>query len=76
MYSTTSKVLAKSFPTQKLILLPQPLLDNHDCEKYVAFSSDYIAYIHEFPGPSLCLILGIPSIGLNDRLNPPLHTPY
>lgn len=76
LYSTTSKVFAKSFPTKKPILLSTPPLNNHSYEKYVAFSSDYIVYIHEFPGPSLCLILGVPSLGLDNRLNPPLHTPY
>ena len=74
--NTTSKVFAKSFPTQKSTLLPTPLLHNYDCEKYVAFSSNYIVLIHESPGLVLCLILSIPALGLDDCLNPPLHTPY
>lgn len=27
--------------------MPTPLLNNHDCEKHAACSSDYIVYIHE-----------------------------
>ena len=75
-YNTTPKVIAQSFPTPKPTLLPTPLLHNHDCEKHIAFNSDYIAYIHELPNPSLYLILGVSSLGLDDCLNPPLHTPY
>ena len=75
-YSTTSKVFAKSFPTKKSALLATTLVNNHGPEKHVAFSGDYIAYIHEFSDRSVCLILGILSFGLNDCLNPPLHTPY
>ena len=75
-YSITSKVFAKSFPAKKPTLLFKPLLNNHDCEKHVAFNSNYIVLLHESPGLLLCLILGIPSFGLDDCLNPPLHALY